>query len=159
MQAHRMLAEAFTDDPDGKARHDTAQGQPPRLMRPWPVRCWPRRTGRKLGGHSARIFREAGVARLEPRKKPRGETTEAAIVVFDKALTAHGVPQRLLSNNGAALNPSRRGLLGQLVVHVMALGVEPITGKPYKPTIQGKNERFHQTLFRYLDKQPLALSS
>jgi putative transposase len=38
----------------------------------------------------------------------------------------------------------------------MTLGVEPITGKPYKPTTQGKNERFHQTLFRYLNKQPLA---
>lgn len=36
------------------------------------------------------------------------------------------------------------------------LGVEAITGKPHKPTTQGKNERFHQTLFRYLDKQPLA---
>jgi transposase InsO family protein len=62
-----------------------------------------------------------------------GETSEAAIVVFDKAVTAHGVPQRLLSDNGIALNPSRRGLLGRLVVHVMALGVKPITGKPYKP--------------------------
>ncbi len=41
----------------------------------------------------------------------------------------------------------------------MPLGVEPITGKPYKPTTQGKNERFHQTLFRYLDKQPLAAAS
>ena len=78
--------------------------------------------------------------------------------MFDKAVAAHGVPQRLLSDNGAALNPSRRGQLGQLVVHVMSLGVEPITGKPYKPTTQGKNERFHQTLFRYLDKQPLAAS-
>jgi putative transposase len=156
----------------------------------------------------ARIFRESGVARLEPKKKPRsawrrfvypapnacwqldgteyvltggrrcvilqliddhsryavashvawGETSEAAIAVFDKAVAAHGVPQRLLSDNGTALNPSRRGLLGQLVVHVMGLGVEPITGKPYKPTTQGKNERFHQTLFRYLDKQPLAAS-
>jgi transposase InsO family protein len=154
----------------------------------------------------ARIFRQAGVARREPRKKPRAawrrfvypapnacwqvdateyvltrgrkcvifqliddhsryavashvawsETSEAAIVVFDKAVAAHGVPQRLLSDNGSALNPSRRGLLGQFVVHLMALGVEPITGKPYKPTTQGKNERFHQTLFRYLDKQPLA---
>jgi putative transposase len=154
----------------------------------------------------SRIFREAGVARVEPKKKPRsawrrfvypapnacwqldateyvltggrrcvifqllddhsryavashvawGETSEAAKVVFDKAVAAHGVPQRLLSDNGAALNPSRRGVLGQFVVHVMALGVEPITGKPYKPTTQGKNERFHQTLFRYLDKQPLA---
>jgi putative transposase len=66
------------------------------------------------------------------------------------------VPQRLLSDNGAALNPSRRGVLGQLVTYLKSLGVEPITGKPYKPTTQGKNERFHQTLFRYLDKQPLA---
>ena len=154
----------------------------------------------------ARIFREAGVARLEPRKRPRaawrrfvypapnacwqldateyvltggrkcvifqliddhsryavashvasGETAEDAIAVFDKAVAAHGVPQRLLSDNGIALNPSRRGFLGQLVDHVSRLGIEAITGKPYKPTTQGKNERFHQTLFRYLDKQPLA---
>ncbi len=154
----------------------------------------------------ARIFRAAGVARREPKKKPRsawrrfvypapnacwqldgteyvltggrtcvilqliddhsryavashvawGETAEAAIAVFDKAVAAHGVPQRLLSDNGAALNPSRRGYIGQLVEHARALGVEAITGKPYKPTTQGKNERFHQTLFRYLDKQPLA---
>jgi len=63
-----------------------------------------------------------------------------------------------LSDNGAALNPSRRGILGQLVAYVTSLGVVPITGKPYKPTTQGKNERFHQTLFRFLDKQPLAAS-
>lgn len=156
----------------------------------------------------ARIFREAGVARLEPKKKPRsawrrfvypapnacwqldateyvlnggrtcvifqliddhsrfavashvapGETAKDAIIVVDKAINAHGVPQRLLSDNGVALNPSRRGLVGQLVAHVAARGVEAITGKPYKPTTQGKNERFHQTLFRFLDKQPLAES-
>ena len=64
------------------------------------------------------------------------------------------MPQRLLSDNGLALNPSRRGIVGQLVAHVAALGTEASTGKPYKPTTQGKNERFHQTLFRYLDKQP-----
>jgi hypothetical protein len=85
-----------------------------------------------------------------------GETATAAIAVINKAITAHGVPQRLLSDNGAALNPSRRGYIGQLVDHVGRLGVQAITGKPYKPTTQGKNERFHQTLFRYLDKQPLA---
>lgn len=153
-----------------------------------------------------RIFREAGVARLEPKKKPRsawrrfvypapnacwqldateyvlaggrkcvilqleddhsryavashvawGETAEAAITVFDKAVALHGVPQRLLSDNGTAFNPTRRGYLGQLVIHVSRLGVQAITGKPDKPTTQGKNERFHQTLFRWLDKQPLA---
>jgi transposase InsO family protein len=85
-----------------------------------------------------------------------GETSAGAIAVVAKGIAAHGVPQRLLSDNGAALNPSRRGVLGQLVAYVTALGVEPITGNPYKPTTQGKNERFHQTLFRWLDKQPLA---
>lgn len=154
----------------------------------------------------ARIFREAGVAKVEPKKRPRsawrrfvypapnacwqldateyvltggrkcvifqliddhsryavashvawGETSEAAIAVFDKAVKAHGVPQRLLSDNGAALNPSRQGHVGRLVAHASMLGVQMITGKPNKPTTQGKNERFHQTLFRYLDKQPLA---
>ena len=87
-----------------------------------------------------------------------GETAEAAIIVVDKGITDHGAPQRLLSDNGVALNPSRRGHLGQLVTHLARLGVQAITGKPYKPTTQGKNERFHQTLFRWLDAQPLASS-
>jgi transposase InsO family protein len=87
-----------------------------------------------------------------------GETRGAALAVVKKGIGAHGVPQRLLTDNGMALNPSRRGREGQLVTYVSSLGVEPITGKPYKPTTQGKNERFHQTLFRWLDKQPLAHS-
>ena len=114
----------------------------------------------------SRIFREAGVARLEPKKKPRsawrrfvypapnacwqldateyvltggrrcvifqliddhsryavgshvawGETSAAAMTVFDKAVAAHGVPQRLLSDNGAALNPSRRAFEQVMVI-------------------------------------------
>ena len=86
------------------------------------------------------------------------ETTQAAIDVFDKGVAARGVPQRLLTDNGIALGPSRRGCTGRLVEHVRSLGVEPITSKPYHPTTQGKNERFGQTLFRYLDQQPLAAS-
>lgn len=154
----------------------------------------------------ARVFRRAGVARAEPRKRPRSawrrfvypapnacwqidatayvltrgrgcvifqliddhsryalashvawaETAEAAVAVVAKAVAAHGVPQRVLSDNGLALNPSRRGWSGQLTGYLARLGVQAITGKPHKPTTQGKNERFHQTLFRWLDKQPLA---
>jgi len=156
----------------------------------------------------ARIFREKGAARHEPKKKPRsayrrfvypapnacwqldateyvltggrtcvifqlqddhsrvavashvapGETSEGALAVFKKGVAARGVPQRLLTDNGVALNPTRRGWEGQLVSFATSLGVEAITGKPYKPTTQGKNERFHQTLFRWLDKQPIVES-
>lgn len=152
------------------------------------------------------IFRERGVARAQPEKKPRAawrrfvypapnacwqldaaeyvltrgrrcvifqlqddhsrlavatlvadaETSGAAMTVFDNGVAACGVPQRLLTDNGNALNPARRGWHGQLVAHVSYLGVQAITGKPYRPTTQGKNERFHQTLFRWLHKQPLA---
>ncbi|WP_419956796.1 integrase core domain-containing protein [Microbacterium capsulatum] len=154
----------------------------------------------------ARIFREAGVARVEPKKKPRSafrrfvypapnacwqldateyvlaggrtcvifqltddharlavashvaraETSKGAVTVMEKGIARHGVPQRLLTDNGAALNPHRRGIVSQLVAYVSTLGVVAITGKPGHPMTQGKNERFHQTLFRWLDKQPLA---
>jgi len=63
-----------------------------------------------------------------------------------------------VADNGSALRPSRRGRTERLVEHVRSLGVEPITSKPYHSTTQGKNERFGQTLFRYLDQQPLAIS-
>lgn len=154
----------------------------------------------------ARIFREAGVARLEPNKKPRAawrrfvypapnacwqmdateyvlvggrkcvifqleddhsrvevashvapsETADAALITFKKGIAARGVPQRLLTDNGSALNPTRRGWTGKLVDYATSLGVRPITGKPGRPTTQGKNERLHRTLFKYLDKQPIA---
>ncbi|WP_425564262.1 DDE-type integrase/transposase/recombinase, partial [Paeniglutamicibacter psychrophenolicus] len=57
-----------------------------------------------------------------------GETSEAAIAVVQKGIAARGVPQRLLTDNGAALNPSRRGVEGQLVAYVTSLGVKAITG-------------------------------
>ena len=87
-----------------------------------------------------------------------GETSEAAIAIVTLAIERHGVPQKFLSDNGAALNPTRRGRRGALVEFLKARGVEPITGKPYKPTTQGKNERFHQTLHRFLHRQPPAES-
>lgn len=87
-----------------------------------------------------------------------GETTAAAMRIVTTAVQRHGAPQRFLSDNGSALNPTRRGREGRLVKYLRSLGVEPITGLPGRPTTQGKNERFHQTLFTWLDKQPLAES-
>lgn len=84
------------------------------------------------------------------------ENGDDAVAVMRKGITAAGVPQRLLTDNGAALNPERMGWVGQLTAYAKTMGVEPITGRPGRPTTQGKNERFHQTLFRWLDKQPLA---
>jgi putative transposase len=86
----------------------------------------------------------------------RGETSEAAVAVVTTAIARHGAPQKFLSDNGVAFNPSRRGHTGQLLNYLTGLGVEAITGKPFKPTTQGKNERFHRTLHRWLNARPPA---
>jgi transposase InsO family protein len=85
-----------------------------------------------------------------------GETSDAAVEVVKLAVERHGAPQKFLSDNGVALNPSRRGYTSRLVDYLHTLGVETITGKPYKPTTQGKNERFHRTLHKYLNARPPA---
>jgi putative transposase len=86
----------------------------------------------------------------------RAETSDAAVRVVQLAVARHNPPQKFLSDNGVALNPSRRGYSSKLVDYLTALGVETITGKPYKPTTQGKNERFHRTLHRFLNARPAA---
>ena len=133
-----------------------------RFVYPAPNACWQMdATGYVLaGGRPVVVFQviddhsRLAVASLVAQ----GETSQAAIEAFDRGVARHGVPQRLLTDNGAAMNPTRRGRKGALVEHVRALGVEAITGKPHHPTTQGKNERFHQTLMRYLHTRPLARS-
>lgn len=133
-----------------------------RFVYPAPNACWQLDATEYVltGGRKCVIFQlQDDHSRLAVASHvASGETSEAALAVVKKGIEAHGVPQRLLTDNGAALNPSRRGVEGQLVDYVSSLGVKAITGKPYKPTTQGKNERFHQTLFRWLDKQPLAVT-
>ncbi|KAE8762077.1 DDE-type integrase/transposase/recombinase, partial [Georgenia thermotolerans] len=85
-----------------------------------------------------------------------GETSEAVLAVVRTAIARHGIPQRFLSDNGVALNPTRRKRRGQLVDYLTRLGVDTITGKPGKPTTQGKSERHHRTTALWLDARELA---
>jgi transposase InsO family protein len=84
------------------------------------------------------------------------ETSQDAIAVFDAGVAAYQVPHRLLTDNHASLNPTRRGFVGQLVNHVQALGVKAITGRPHHPQTQGKDERLHATTLKWLQARPRA---
>lgn len=131
-----------------------------RFVYPRPNDCWQLdATSYPLAsGRSAVIFQLVDDhSRKEIASHVAGsENARAALRVFKKGVEAHGVPQRLLSDNGVALNAERRGWATDLTDYARSLGVEPITGKPGHPTTQGKNERLHQTLFAYLNAQPLA---
>jgi transposase InsO family protein len=94
---------------------------------------------------------------LATRVGPAGikENAADAVAVVDQAISTAGrVPCLLLSDNGSAFNQSRRGITSQLVAHLTALGTRPITGRPYHPQTQGKDERVHQTLQRWLRAHP-----
>jgi len=79
------------------------------------------------------------------------ETSDAAIAVTAEAIRRHGVPVMFLTDNGLAFNQSRRGKTSEFEAWLVRQGVTPICGRPGKPTTQGKNERLHQTLQRFLD--------
>ena len=79
-----------------------------------------------------------------------GETSREIKAMLQAAIDSHGQPHRFLSDNGAGFNPSRRGRVGQVESWLRSLGVQPITCRPAHPRGNGKAERGHQTLQRWL---------
>lgn len=84
---------------------------------------------------------------------------KAADVVasFHRAAAAHGLPASLLTDNGAVFTAGPRGG-GRCAIEVECdlLGIRLHHSSPYHPQTCGKVERFHQTLKRWLRKQPSA---
>jgi transposase InsO family protein len=78
------------------------------------------------------------------------ENSAAAVAVLQTAVAAHQAPVLLLSDNGLAMNPHRRGRTSQLAAYAASLGIHAITSRPYHPQTCGKNERVHSTLKRWL---------
>jgi transposase InsO family protein len=77
---------------------------------------------------------------------------------FIAAGEAWGLPESLLTDNGAVFTAnSRRGKV-VLESQLELLGVQAKHSTPYHPQTCGKVERFHQTLKKFLDQQPPARS-
>lgn len=85
-------------------------------------------------------------------------TVKAADVVdvFRMAVALHGAPASLLCDNGAVFTATPRGGKVLLQVELERLGIAAKNSRPYHPQTCGKVERLHQTLKRYLARQPSA---
>jgi transposase InsO family protein len=83
---------------------------------------------------------------------------KAADVVqsFHRAAELHGLPFSLLSDNAAVFVGSYRRGKVLFESELERLGVVFKNSRPYHPQTCGKVERLHQTLKRYLAKQPAA---
>jgi hypothetical protein len=83
-------------------------------------------------------------------------TTKATdvVAVFQASAEHFGLPASVLTDNGAIFTAESRGGRCAMETLLGVLGVTYKHGKPYHPQTQGKVERFHQTLKKYLAKQP-----
>jgi transposase InsO family protein len=75
---------------------------------------------------------------------------------FHRAAQLHGLPFSLLSDNAAVFTGSPRRGKVLLESELQRLGVLFKNSRPYHPQTCGKVERLHQTLKRYLARQPPA---
>jgi hypothetical protein len=78
---------------------------------------------------------------------------EVVRLFYDTAAT-WGLPASVLSDNGAIYTAAYRGSHTGMEIELAALGITFKHGKPYHPQTQGKVERYHQTLKKWLKKQP-----
>jgi transposase InsO family protein/transposase-like protein len=86
-------------------------------------------------------------------------TGTIVLAEFGKACAAHGVPASTLTDNGMVFTTRLSGGKGgrnSFENELRRLGVVQINSTPNHPTTCGKVERFHQTLKKWLNRQPRA---
>ncbi len=83
-------------------------------------------------------------------------TTSAPDVVATlyEAGAAWGLPASLLTDNGCIYTAAYRGGYSAMESELFHLGIDYKHSRPYHPQTCGKVERFHQTLKKFLRKQP-----
>ncbi|WP_394289089.1 integrase core domain-containing protein, partial [Microbacterium sp.] len=86
----------------------------------------------------------------------RPVTGAAVIETFAATVAAHGAPAATLTDNGRVFTTRATGTRNGFEQLLASLGVQQLGGRPFHPQTQGKVERFHQTLKRWLAAQPTA---
>jgi transposase InsO family protein len=76
------------------------------------------------------------------------------VATFYEGAGRYGLPESLLSDNGAVYTAAPRGGRCAIESELLALGILYKHSRPYHPQTCGKMERFHQTLKKHLTAQP-----
>ena len=79
--------------------------------------------------------------------------------IFTRNINEYGTPASTLTDNGAVYTAKFRGGKNAFEYLIASLGIIQKNGQPYHPQTQGKIERFHQTLKRWLAARPAATNT
>ena len=80
------------------------------------------------------------------------------VATFRAGAATCGFPAQLLTDNGAVFTAVPRKGRCAIEAETARLGIRSVHSSPYHPQTCGKVERFHQTLKKWLAKQPAATS-
>jgi transposase InsO family protein len=81
-------------------------------------------------------------------------TAAEVVRIFFATAAVYGLPASVLSDNGAIYTTAYRGGHTGMEIELATLGITFKHGKPYHPQTQGKVERYHLTLKKWLRKKP-----
>jgi len=81
-------------------------------------------------------------------------TSHVIVDRFTQAIASFGIPQSSLTDNGLVYTTKRKRGKNAYETLLEYLGVEQKNGRPNHPQTQGKIERFHQTLKKWLAARP-----
>lgn len=131
-----------------------------RFVYPDPNACWQiDGTEWQLAGGTKvcimKVIDDHSRAVLSLRASSSAENLDDAWAAIQAAIDQYGVPVRVLSDRGSALNgdPKRQSEFRR---RLRRLGILPISSRGYHPQTCGKTERSHQTMQRWLRARPAA---
>jgi transposase InsO family protein len=125
-----------------------------------PNECWQADTTHwlLLDGRDVEILNvEDDCSRLLVASRAFSTTKGVDVVAtFHEAAEEWGFPASVLTDNGAIFTAEYRNGRCAMEGEMASLGIEYKHSRPYHPQTCGKVERFHQTLKKWLAKQPRA---
>jgi transposase InsO family protein len=83
-------------------------------------------------------------------------TVSDVLTTFVDATDLHGLPASVLTDNGAVFTTQHQKGRNKFQSHLHVNGIVMKNSRPYHPQTCGKVERYHQTLKKFLTKQPRA---
>ena len=89
----------------------------------------------------------------------RPVTGRDVVDTFTENINKYGTPASTLTDNGAVYTAKFRGGKNAFEYLLASLSITQKNGHPYHPQTQGKIERFHQTLKRWLAARPAATNT